>query len=145
VFLFVRKGDSAKYPFKSLGDIKNFAFRLGVSRGYYYGEAYSELLEDKAFKRRVQEVANDRNNFLKLANNRIDGFLSDPFSAIPRLKKNNLLEKFESHPVGVYSADIFVMFSKKSTTLAEVEKFNKSPQLLKENGVHNRIINKYLK
>ena len=75
---------------------------------------------------------------------RIDGFLSDPLSGTAGLRKEGLLEKVKIL-MQVYSDDIFVMFSKKSTSPEIVKAFNESLSELKKNGTYDQIINKYLK
>jgi len=142
--LYVRRGEASKYKFKKLEEIIGNPFRLGATRGYYYGERYTELIQVPKFREHVQEVSSDRLNYLKLMKDRIDGFLSDPVTATAGLLREGLLEKVEIL-MPVYSDDIFVMFSKRSTSPEIVKGFNESLEDLKKNGTYDQILNKYLR
>ncbi|MBF0118200.1 MAG: amino acid ABC transporter substrate-binding protein [Desulfobacterales bacterium] len=143
--MFVRKGEANKYNFLKLEDIMESSFSLGVVNGYYYGEKYTELIKNSNFNKKLDIVANDSFNFKKLMVNRIDGFLVDKISGIARLRKEGILDKVEMHSLPIYSSEICVMFSKKSTKPEEVTAFNKSLDELKANGTYDKILNKYLR
>lgn len=143
VNLYVRKDEANKFQINSLGDIVNFQFVLGVSRGYFYGDTYEELIQNPDFKLHIEEVTNDTFNYKKLLNHRIDGFLADPISFASTIEKENLLEKIEAHSLTIYSTDIFIMFSKKSVSPQIVDDFNKSISEIKKNGTYEKILNKY--
>lgn len=143
--LFVKKGKSEAYKLTKLEDISAIGFKLGVTRGYYYGENYEKLSSDEKFTAQLDEVHNDSFNYYKLQKDRIDGFLADVPSAIAGLKSEALLDTVERHPLKIYEDDIYVMFSKQSTSQEMVEAFNKSLQELKENGTYQQIMDTWLK
>lgn len=143
-FPYVRKGETKKYPIERLEDIKTHNLRLGVVRGYHYGEAYERLMKDAAFSGLVQEVAYDHLNFKKLIHRRIDVFLGEPFFTAYELKNRNLADTVERLPFEIDLGTIHVIFSKKSVSPEIVEKFNESLGALKENGTYQRIVEKYL-
>lgn len=142
--LIIRKGEKEKFNIKKLSDITNSSFRLGVLRGSYYGEDYKKLLKDPEFKKHVSEMASDKNNHQKLLANRIDGFIADPVAAAAALREQGISDQVEIL-LTVNSDDVFIMFSKKSTTMEDVEAFNKSLATLKADGSHEQILNDYLK
>ena len=144
VVLYILKEKAGKIKISSLDQIAGSSFKLGVTRDYYYGEEYEKLLENPAFRRNLQEVTDEEINYKKLIGGRIDGFLGDPIVSTRGLKKNRLFSKVHVQ-FEVYSDDIYVMFSKKSTSPALVAKFNKSLSELKANGIHKGILNKYLR
>ena len=145
IVLFVQKGQSHKYKFKTLEQLTKSNFKLGVANGYYYGEKYAELIKNPIFKGKVQTVNKDELNIRKLMKNRIDGFLMEPVAATAMLKKLSLLDKAEILPVPIYSDNIFAIFSKASTSTEVVKKFNKSLKELKANGKYDQIVGKYIK
>lgn len=145
VVLVVRKGESVHHRFVSLKDIKDSAFELGVTRGYYYGDTYDHLQTDKTFLSHVQIVTNDEQNYKKLMIGRIDGFLIDFINLQAKLKNLDIAETVEIHPMHVYSTDIHVMFSKQSTSRETVDAFDSALQRLKDTGVTDQIFNKYIR
>lgn len=143
--LYVRKGESNSLKYAELKDIINSSFRLGVARGYYYGENYAQLLKQPKFKAQIHDVTDGNLNYKKLLKKRIDGFLDDPFAATARLRREGLQDQIEIHPMKIYSDDIFVMFSKKSVEPGIIDAFNQSLEQLKANGVYQQVVDKYLK
>ncbi len=143
VVLYIRKEDRDKYNFTNLTDIIGTTFKLGVTRGYYYGEEYQELINNPIFKKQVFDTTLDESNFKKLYSRRIDGFLVDPVVGTAGLRKEGLLDQVEIL-FSIYSNDIFVMFSKESISSELVELFNSSLYELKNNGIYDEILDKYL-
>lgn len=60
------------------------------------------------------------------------------------MRERNILDKVEIYPMIINSGSVYLMFSKKSTIPELVEKFNKSLAELKANGIHEKIVKKYL-
>ena len=141
--LFVLKGTSETYQLNSLADIIG-TFRLGVNSGAYNGEEFAQLIEQAEFKKHVEVVNDEVQNHDKLIGKRINGFIADVLSGTNRLRERNLQDNVEVHPVHIHSDNVYVMFSKQSTTPELVETFNKSLALLKENGVYDGILKKYV-
>lgn len=142
--MYIRKEDIGKYQFQSLREIIDTDFTLAATRGYYYGEEFAQLMKDPEFKKHVVEVNDNQLAQRQLARKRVDGFLEDPIAATFELRDEGLLEKVAIH-MPIYSDDIYVMFSKKSTTPSLVKAFNKSLAELRANGAYDRIMDKYLK
>ncbi|MCP3924724.1 MAG: amino acid ABC transporter substrate-binding protein [Desulfobacterales bacterium] len=146
VVLYIRKGEANNYKsFKKLGQLSNIKFKVGVVNGYYYGKNYAKLIKNSKFKANVKPTRADELNIKKLVGGRLDGFLMDPVAATAKLKKLKFLSKVEIHPILIYSDNIYVMFSKKSTSLNIVKIFNKSLKDLKKRGKYDQIIRKYIK
>jgi len=143
VVMYVRKADTEKYQFNSLREIIGTDFILAVTRGYYYGEEYEALKDDPEFTKHIREVNDNQFAQRLLLKNRVDGFLEDPVAATVELREEGLLNKVSVH-MPIYSDDIYVMFSKKSTNPDLVTEFNRSLAELKANGVIDRIMDKYL-
>ncbi len=142
--LYVRKGESEAYPLHELTDITTIDFRLGVVRGYYYGEAYAEFSEKPESQQYIREVTYDYLNYDNLLQNKIDGFLSEPYVATSALRKRGLLEQVEIHPVTIHTGAIHFMLSKESVTPEMLQSFNESLADIKARGIHENIMKTYL-
>jgi polar amino acid transport system substrate-binding protein len=55
------------------------------------------------------------------------------------IKKNQMDDEFEQHPLDIYSADIFIMLSKQSSDIEVLNKINKAIVTLTDNGELKRI------
>ncbi len=142
--LYIRKEDISKYSIKNLKDIIGTSFKLGVTRGYYYGEDYNELSNNPNFMKQVSETRADNRNYKMLILKRIDGFLSDPIVTTVGLKEEGIFDQV-AILIPIFSSDIYFMFSKKSISPQIVAAFNNSLDELKNNGIYDEILDKYLK
>ena len=85
VAVFVKQSDYIKYAHLSLKELVKTDWKLGVTRGFFYGTEVEELLQEMGDK--VEHVNLQSQNTHKLKANRIDGYLDIiPFESI-RLKK----------------------------------------------------------
>lgn len=142
--LFVLKGTSRDFPLDTLRDIIDTDFRLGVTRGYYYGDSYDRLIKNPDFKRHVEAVKLNDANYRKLIKGRIHGFLADPISAVAGLKSLGLLDQVEQHPMEVFSSDSHIIFNKKSVPPEFIDQFNLTLNEMKADGSYDIIINRWL-
>ena len=143
--MYIRHGETKKYIFRQLKDLIGSGFRLGITRGYYYGETFSELSKTPVFINQLSIVTRDAQLYKMLLGKHIDGFLGDTVNVATNLRKEGLLNKVEIYPLPVYSSDIHVMFSKKSVSPEMVKAFNKSLADLKSAAIYRKILNKYQK
>ncbi|MBU2510014.1 transporter substrate-binding domain-containing protein [bacterium] len=144
VGLFIRKGESKKYPFKSLEDIIGSEFTLGATEGYYYGDLFEQLVKTGRLSKNVKFVEDTSYNFHKLAANRIDGFLMDHIAAIHMKKEIDPPPEVERHAMEIYSCNIYIMFSKKSVSPETVDLFNLKLAEIRKEGIHAQIMKKYI-
>lgn len=123
--------------------------RVGVQRGYAYGNIFQDALDEKRFKE-IQEVETIEQNIKKLLKNRIDIFPGDRIPTLYYLHKNNLQEQLT-----IYSSETdgqefiashwptYVAFSKKTIAQDYVEEFNRALLQVKADGTYQRIFAKY--
>ena len=142
--LFILKGEKHKYPLSNLNDIITSKFKLGVTRGVYNGDEFTKLMQNPSFTKQLQTVSKESINPKKLMKGRINGYIADAISGSQLLREMGLLEKVEIHPLTIHSSDVYVMFSKKSTSEELVKQFNSSLEKLRKTGKHTQIINQYL-
>ncbi|MBF0477328.1 MAG: transporter substrate-binding domain-containing protein, partial [Deltaproteobacteria bacterium] len=145
IALFVRRGESGKYHFKTLSDLIGSNFKLGVTQGYYYGRDFQLLMKNPNFVKQIEEASDDLSNYHKLLTNKIDGFLSDQTGTVIDIRKEGLEGKIDIYHIDITSEDIFFMFSRKSVKPDMVGTFNTGLKALKASGRYEEIINKFLK
>jgi polar amino acid transport system substrate-binding protein len=139
VKLFVKKGNAKNIRLQSLSDLVGSKYIVGVESGYYYGEDYDELIKTSGFQANISEVIDLEQNATLLMKGHLDGFLVDPNTMQSFVKKYHMEDEFEQHSLEIYSADIFIMLSKKTTSIDIVDKINKAITTLTSNGELSRI------
>jgi polar amino acid transport system substrate-binding protein len=146
--LYVRKGEASRYPFKDVRELlqrfQEKSFRLGVINGFYYGPDIMQFINDPANAQRIVTVPDDVANFENLLSDRIDGFIVDRLVGSTLAWRYGWQLAVEEMSPPVYSEDIHVLFSKKTTTPEMVEAFNRSLDQLKRDGQYARIVREYL-
>lgn len=146
--LYVRKGEASRYPFKDsrelLRRLQEQSFRFGVINGFYYGPDIMRFINDPANASRIVTVRDDIANFENLLSRRIDGFIVDRLVGATLAWRYGWQLAVEEVSPPVYSEDIHVLFSKKTTTPELVEAFNRSLDQLKRGGQYARIVREYL-
>jgi polar amino acid transport system substrate-binding protein len=139
VKLFVKKGNAKNIKLHALSDLAGSKYMLGVEGGYYYGEEYEKLISTTDFNSNISEVIDLEQNVTLLMKGHLDGFLVDPNTMQSFVKKYHMENEFEQHSLEIYSADIFIMLSKKSSNVATLDKINKAIATLTDNGELKRI------
>jgi len=141
--LYVRDGDSEKFLGKSLKELLDGDFKLGITQDYIYGDKVTELQDDEAYSTKFVSVPISEVNFYNLLQNHIDGFLEDPFVAAYTIKRKGLQGQIEAHAIEIHSGEVAIMFSKRSVKPETVAAFNKALAKLKETGEYQKILAKY--
>ena len=142
--LFMLKSSADKFNFSDFSEFQATDFKLGITRGYYYGEQMQAIIDNNTSKLMLRDATNDEQNIDKLFGNRVDGILLDPYVGTYLLKNQGKLEQVMIHPVPINSDGIYMMFSKKSTEPSTIDEFNKALESIKSSGEYEKIINKYL-
>jgi len=146
--VYVRKGESSIYRYTNvtglLARFREQNIRLGVISGFYYGPELMQFINDPANAARIVRVANDVANFQNLLDNRIDAFVADRLVGQTLAWKHGWQLAIEELSPPVYSEDIHIIFSKKTTTPELVEAFNGSLLELRQSGQYSRIVREYL-
>jgi polar amino acid transport system substrate-binding protein len=146
--LYVRKDEAARYRFKDVRQLlqrfQEQSFRLGIISGFYYGPEVMQFINDPANAGRIVTVADDIANFENLLSRRIDGFVVDRLVGATLAWRHGWQLAVKEVWPPVYSENIHVLFSKKTTTPDLVKAFNRSLDQLKRDGEYARIIREYL-
>jgi polar amino acid transport system substrate-binding protein len=143
VKLFVKKGNAKNIHLQHLSDLQGSKYILGVESGYYYGEDYEKLINTVGFQGNISEVIDLEQNVTLLMKGHLDGFFVDPNTLQSFVKKYQMENEFEQHSLHVYSADIFIMLSKKTLNADTLNKINRAIFTLTDNGELKRINNRW--
>ena len=141
--LYVREGESEKYANKTLLELLESGFRLGVTGDYIYGDVVTALQDNPQFNTNFVYVPVTEVNYYNLLQRNIDGFLEDPFVAAFTIKRKALQGQVEAHPIEIHSGDVAIMFSKKSVKPETISAFNQALVRLKDSGEYQKILTKY--
>lgn len=138
VRLIVRQGESAALPLSSLQELARLPLRLGLTRGYFYGEAFAALQRDPGALQ-LEDAISDRVNLDRLLAWRIDGLLADPL-VIAALAAPG---KVEVHPLPIHSSRFHFIASRRSVSEAQMHQLDRALQRLRERGELQRILSRY--
>lgn len=141
--LYVRTEESEKFGEKTLKELLENKFRLGVTQDYIYGDKVSELQDNPAYSEQIVSVPTTEVNYYNLTQGNIDGFLEDPFVAAYTIRRKGLQDQIQAQDLEINSGDVSIMFSQKSVDEKTVEAFNQALNTLKQNGEYEKILNKY--
>jgi polar amino acid transport system substrate-binding protein len=120
-------------------------FRLGVVEGYAYGpERFDAYLGDPANAPQIFRFESDRALLSRLIAGEVDGVVMDRTVAATIAWRNGWLNEIEELPLVINQDHVFVLFSKASTTQAQVDAFNQSMVRLRDDGGFSRIARTYL-
>lgn len=141
--IHVRADESGQWSGMSLTELLENDFRLGLTRGYIYGDEVEAVLDEARWQNQLVEVPVGELNFLHLVDFRIDGFLEDPFVAASIDHRRDWGIRFEALPLDVHSGDVHLMFSRASVDPETIDRFDEALSRLRESGEHQRILERY--
>ncbi len=134
----------AQNPEELLKRLQDEGFRLGVIDGYVYANTQvNDFIENPLNTFQIFKAENDYENFQKMLNDEIDGFLADRIVASTVAWRNNFQRRAEEHPVAM-TQNIHLMFSKKNISHEQVEAINRAIERLRESGEINTINKRYI-
>ena len=122
--MYVRKQQYDLYHDKSMQQMFDLGFRLGVTRGYIYNDEIETLKKQKKYRKNFVFVDSNIENYPALLQDEIDGFMEDSLIAGYELRTLNMSNDVVAMPNEVFRANISFMFSKKSVSPEIVEAFN---------------------
>ena len=143
VKLFVKNGNAKHIQLRTLSDLTGSQYKLGVESGYYYGKDYEKLINTPGFFANISEVIDLEQNVNLLLKGYLDGFLVDPYTMKSFIKKYQMENQFEQHPLDIYSADIFIILSKQTSDVETLNKINNAIVTLSDNGELKKISSKW--
>lgn len=125
------------FEWHAIDDLKGY--RIGVTRGYYYGPGFMGAIESA--KLRTQAVSTDLLNFHKLLAGRIDAFPMDTVVGQSLLRQHFSPAEIESvaiAPKSLYSQPLHLMLRKtQPESRMLIAQFNAGLRKLKANGQYD--------
>jgi polar amino acid transport system substrate-binding protein len=141
-YVFIRKGEKSKYSARSLKDIVNGSFLLGVMRGSIYGSEFDGLMKNPEFLKHIQPVAMDEQNYKKLLAFRLDGFIQESSRMSVKGRELGIYEKVEPLFLIEENQQHF-MISKKTGSPEVVRIINDGLKEMRKDGTYQEIFRKY--
>ena len=141
--LYVRSGEAGNYSEKTLRDLLDKSFKIGVTNQYIYGDEVVTLQDDPNYSSKFHAVSVGEANFEGLRNFEIDGFLEDPFVAAAVIRRKGLHRDIEAHPIVIETGEVQLMFSRASVSDDVINRFNAALVELKQDGTYEELMQKY--
>lgn len=145
--LYMRRGESKATSFHSIESLLQLidqGFRLGGVANYAYGpQAMRQYLQSTP-ENRIVFSQSDEENFQKLFNGEIDGFLTDRTVAANLAWQHGWQSLVEEHPDYFAQEAVYIMASQKSVSQSEVEQLDQALSELKATGEYDQIVQSYL-
>ncbi len=153
--MYALKSETHKYKFKELKDIINKhkfesvkdyeEFKLGITRGYEYGKAYTEITKKPEFHGNLLESITTQNLIDKAENNNISAFIANITVISYLLKKQDKSNLFSVFPVKVEGGRfIYFAYSKKSVSPELANQIDAALKTILKDGTFNTILLKYI-
>ena len=134
----------ASFKWQHIDDLGRY--RIGVTRGYAYSEAFSDYLNSNP--ENVHESNNDELSFKMLLKNRIDAFPIDVVTGLEILRTRfapDIIHRVAYHPQALDRGEGFVLFPKSREDAAELRDiFNKGLKVIRDNGTYDQILDDLL-
>jgi polar amino acid transport system substrate-binding protein len=141
--LFVRKNDAAQYNFESVAAMVAAKHKIGLISGYYYGEQISALYNDEQMRPQFIESTMSEQNIAVLLDEQVDAVLEDSLVGVAIIRRQGLVQQIAPHPVKLPENPIYVMFSKSTVQVEQVNAFNQALQQFKQSGDYQQLLSKY--
>ncbi len=141
--LFVRSGEAGNYGEKTLRELLDKSFKIGVTNQYIYGDEVTTLQDDPKYSAKFHAASVGEANFESLRNFQIDGFLEDPFVAAAVIRRKGLHEDIEAHPIVIETGEVRLMFSRASVSEDVIKRVDAALAEMKQDGTYEEIMQKY--
>ena len=115
-----------------LDELIENGFRLMLNEGVIYGEDISEIQTNKTLNELIQYEPDNARILRLFIEKEIDGIVEDPMVMAFNKRAEEKLQKIRSCHISVNTELVSIMFSKKTTNLELVEKFNKAIEEVKK-------------
>lgn len=142
VKLIVREDTSL--AINSLDDLKKLPEKVGIERGFYYGEAFeAKRAVDSEFANKIQISTSFDTNERMLNAGRISGFFAYELNVIERLSNTDEYSSFKIHPFTLREDKEYFGLSLASENASHHERFVKAFNSMKANGTISEILSRY--
>ncbi len=138
--LFVRKDAQIQFD----GDLRALsAYRFGILRAATYGPQWEDAINSGVISK-VEEVADYRQNVLKLVNNRVDIMIGPRLSLLYVIKELGYQDAVRELSPPIEVVPTYLTFSKTRVAPETIEEFARILKELKDDGTYDKIIQAYI-
>ncbi len=141
--LFVRRPDTAPTQHVRLAGLAAAGWRLGGQTGVAYGSEFVALLEDRNFRDQIIQVPYRRSLWQMLARHRLDGVLANELTGVHELRALGLQDLIVPSELALAVERGGSAWSRRSTEVEFVERFNAALQTLKASGRYATLLAPY--
>lgn len=141
--VLTRSSDESSLGAVDLGRMVKAGKRIGLTDGYYYGEAVTSVIQADESRSAFVLAPVAELNYTKLVSGELDALIDDPNVAAAIVKRKGLGDQVMRSSTDITSGDVSFMFSKKSVPESTVWKFNSSLVARRGDGSLERLIARY--
>lgn len=143
--IFVRRGTLSQYRLTALSQIPEIGFHLGVILGYYYGQEFEQLRQNRAFAAYVDPAADYQTNIRKLLHQRIDGLLVDDVAVmLAEARALGVADQVERSPLAMPGDEFHIMFSRRSVAPDLVAAVDRQLHAMRAGGRIQAILDQFV-
>ena len=122
--LLVRSDDAEDHAGKSVGELAVADKTIGLTDGYFYGEAVHELLADEYLNKAFLMAAVPELNYRRLVDGQVDVVVGDPYVATAILRRTGNDAAITRLDGDVISGPVSFMYSRASVDEDVVQRMN---------------------
>jgi polar amino acid transport system substrate-binding protein len=141
--VFIRESDRPRYRGQSLEELHREGWIFGAQVGVMYGPAYAALQGEERFRARLQLVPRRSSLWQMLALGRVDLVMADELTAAHELAHAQLNTRIVATPLVVSAEPAAMAFSKATTDLAFVQRYEATLLALQADGTYQRLRQRY--
>lgn len=117
--------------------------KVGVVEAYLYGEPVSTFQDDSALGRQFEYSSMSETSISLLLDGEVDAIIEDKYVGASIIRRKNLADSVEPHPVRFARSNVHFMLSKASVDAELFERINSSLNRLLEGGQIQMILAQY--
>jgi polar amino acid transport system substrate-binding protein len=134
----VKKGQ--RFPFRGIVDLEGK--RVGINRGWSYGEAFDSARRKGLFH--TEEATGNQANLKKLILGRLDCVVADEFSLLQILRQMDWMDEVETLDPPVAVNSVYLVVAKTCNLVPIIEQFNQGLVEMKTNGSYKGLVDRHL-
>lgn len=141
--LYVRKDALPGFKARSLREWFEQGHKIGIQAGVHYGPELSEVATEPRFQAQLQHASKRAALWRMLERGRIDGLIVDEGSAANEIRLLRLEAVADAAPLTITREPSHTIFSKRSTELEFVERYNAALGEMAKDGSLKEILARY--
>lgn len=140
---YIRATDRPRFRAESLAQLARDGWTLGGQVGVVYSPAYAALKQDPELRTQLHLVPRRTSLWPMLVRGRIDVVIADEASARHELVAANLQTEIVATPLVVSAEPASMAFSKATTDLAFVQRYDATVRAMQIDGSYQRLQQRY--